>query len=230
MVPQAAPRFSETLPPVEALRAWLRLFVAHIATKQVMSPVLASMVAGPSELYAESGAQVKAAIASLVDRASPVATSGPTSTHSTCCAPWPESPVSVPPPAGRRAPSVSSTSSSPKFGTRPRTDEFKRVLLRLPACRTSTPRRHGDDEGRRCYFRGKRATPSGPVAGRRVGDLLCRRTSLASVRRHRGRLIRGGLGRSDRSPLCQGGAYRPCHRVGWTFRRTIDVSGRAATS
>ena len=66
---QAAPRFSETLPPVEALRAWLRLFVDHIATKQVMSPVLASMVAGPSELYAESGAQVKAAIASLVDRA-----------------------------------------------------------------------------------------------------------------------------------------------------------------
>jgi AcrR family transcriptional regulator len=66
---RAAPRFSETLPPVEALRAWLRLFVDHIATKQVMSPVLASMVAGPSELYAESGAQVKAAIASLVDRA-----------------------------------------------------------------------------------------------------------------------------------------------------------------
>ena len=60
---------SETLPPVEALRAWLRLFVDHIATKQVMSPVLASMVGGPSELYAESGAQVKAAIALLVDRA-----------------------------------------------------------------------------------------------------------------------------------------------------------------
>jgi AcrR family transcriptional regulator len=66
---QAARRFSETLPPVEALRAWLRLFVDHIATKQVMSPVLASMVGGPSGLYAESGAQVKAAIALLVDRA-----------------------------------------------------------------------------------------------------------------------------------------------------------------
>jgi AcrR family transcriptional regulator len=66
---QAAHRFSETLPPVEALRAWLRLFVDHIATKQVMSPVLASVLAGPSELCAESGAQVKAAIASLVDRA-----------------------------------------------------------------------------------------------------------------------------------------------------------------
>ena len=66
---QAAHRFSETLPPVEALRTWLRLFVDHIATKQVMTPVLASMVGGPSGLYCESGTQVKAAIALLVDRA-----------------------------------------------------------------------------------------------------------------------------------------------------------------
>jgi AcrR family transcriptional regulator len=66
---RAAPRFADTLTPVEALRAWLRLFVDHIATKQVMSPALASMVGGPSELYAESGAMVKAAIALLVDRA-----------------------------------------------------------------------------------------------------------------------------------------------------------------
>jgi hypothetical protein len=34
-----------------------------------MSPVLASMVGGTSELYAESGAQVKAAIGLLVERA-----------------------------------------------------------------------------------------------------------------------------------------------------------------
>jgi len=66
---QAAPRLLEALPPVEALRTWLRLFVDHIATKQVMAPVLASLVGGTSELYAESGAQVKAAIGLLVDRA-----------------------------------------------------------------------------------------------------------------------------------------------------------------
>jgi AcrR family transcriptional regulator len=66
---QAASRFAETLPPAEALRAWLRLFVDHIATKQVMSPVLASMVGSPSELYAESGALVKTAIGLLVERA-----------------------------------------------------------------------------------------------------------------------------------------------------------------
>jgi AcrR family transcriptional regulator len=66
---EAATLLAESLPPVEALRAWLRLFVDHIATKQVMSPVLASLVGGTSELYAESGALIKAAIGSLVDRA-----------------------------------------------------------------------------------------------------------------------------------------------------------------
>jgi AcrR family transcriptional regulator len=66
---EAATRLTETLPPVEALRAWLRLFVDYIATKQVMSPALASMVGGTSELYAESGPLIKAAIGSLVDRA-----------------------------------------------------------------------------------------------------------------------------------------------------------------
>ena len=65
----AASRLAERLPPVEALRAWLRLFVDYIATKRVMSPALASMVCGPSELYAESTALIKAAIGSLVDRA-----------------------------------------------------------------------------------------------------------------------------------------------------------------
>jgi AcrR family transcriptional regulator len=66
---KAAPRLAETLPPVEALRAWLRLFVDHIATKQVMSPALASMVCGTSELHAESGALITSAIGLLVDRA-----------------------------------------------------------------------------------------------------------------------------------------------------------------
>src|SRR6516162_1841096 len=31
-------RFSETLPPVEALRAWMLLFVDYIATKQLIAP------------------------------------------------------------------------------------------------------------------------------------------------------------------------------------------------
>jgi AcrR family transcriptional regulator len=66
---EAASRLSETLPPVEALRAWLRLFVDHIATMQVMSSALTSMVCGTSELYAESTALITDAIGSLVDHA-----------------------------------------------------------------------------------------------------------------------------------------------------------------
>jgi AcrR family transcriptional regulator len=66
---EAAAHFAETLCPVEALRAWMRLFVDHMVTKHAMAETLSSLVGGTSDLYAESGAQVKAAIATLVDSA-----------------------------------------------------------------------------------------------------------------------------------------------------------------
>jgi AcrR family transcriptional regulator len=66
---EAASRLSETLPPVEALRTWLRMFVDYIATKRVMSPALTSIVSGTTELYAQSTALIKGAIGLLVDRA-----------------------------------------------------------------------------------------------------------------------------------------------------------------
>ena len=65
----AADRLAETYPPVTALREWLLLFVDYIATKHGMSEVLNSIVGGTSELYSASTAQVKQAIAKLVDRA-----------------------------------------------------------------------------------------------------------------------------------------------------------------
>src|SRR6202035_4132386 len=36
-------KFSDTLPPVEALRAWMLLFVDYIATKQIIAPALNSL-------------------------------------------------------------------------------------------------------------------------------------------------------------------------------------------
>src|SRR5271170_7272569 len=36
----AQQRFAETMPPVEALRAWMMLFVDYIATKQIIAPAL----------------------------------------------------------------------------------------------------------------------------------------------------------------------------------------------
>jgi AcrR family transcriptional regulator len=36
----AEKKFSEGLPPIEALRAWMLLFVDYIATKQIIGPAL----------------------------------------------------------------------------------------------------------------------------------------------------------------------------------------------
>jgi AcrR family transcriptional regulator len=63
----AAYRLAKTLPPVTALREWLLLFVDYIATKYGMCEVLNSIVDGTSD--SASTAQVKHAIAKLVDRA-----------------------------------------------------------------------------------------------------------------------------------------------------------------
>ena len=68
-VAAAEKKFSERLPPVEALRAWMLLFVDHIATKQIIGPALNSLVGGPSKLYEGSRTQIQGAIDSLVKRA-----------------------------------------------------------------------------------------------------------------------------------------------------------------
>ena len=62
-------RFAEALPPIEALRAWMLLFVDHIAAKQIIAPALNTVVEGPSKLYEGSRAQIRGAIDALVKRA-----------------------------------------------------------------------------------------------------------------------------------------------------------------
>lgn len=62
-------KFSETMPPVEALRAWMLLFVDYIAAKQIIAPALNTMVGGSSKLYEASRGQVQGAIEGLVKRA-----------------------------------------------------------------------------------------------------------------------------------------------------------------
>ena len=65
----AARRFADELPPVEALRAWMMLFVDHIGAKQIIAPALNSLPGGASRLYAGSRDQVAGAIDMLVKRA-----------------------------------------------------------------------------------------------------------------------------------------------------------------
>jgi len=62
-------KFAETLPPIEALRAWLLLFVDYVATKQIIAPALNTLAGGPSKLFEASYAQVWEAVRALVKRA-----------------------------------------------------------------------------------------------------------------------------------------------------------------
>jgi AcrR family transcriptional regulator len=62
-------QFVQTMPPIEALRAWMLLFVDYIATKQIIAPALNTLVGGPSKVFEASGAQIKGAIQALVERA-----------------------------------------------------------------------------------------------------------------------------------------------------------------
>jgi AcrR family transcriptional regulator len=65
----AARNFAEAMSPVEALRAWMLLFVDHIAAKQIIAPALNSVVGGASRLYDGSRDQIRGAIDGLVKRA-----------------------------------------------------------------------------------------------------------------------------------------------------------------
>jgi AcrR family transcriptional regulator len=61
--------FAKTMPPIEALRAWMLLFIDYIEAKQIIAPALNTIVGGPSKLFEATGAQVKGAIRRLVQRA-----------------------------------------------------------------------------------------------------------------------------------------------------------------
>ena len=60
---------SAKLPPVEALRAWMLLFVDYIAAKQIIAPALNTLVGGPSKVFESTRTQIQGAIDGLVKRA-----------------------------------------------------------------------------------------------------------------------------------------------------------------
>jgi AcrR family transcriptional regulator len=62
-------KFTETMPPIDALRTWMLLFVDHIAAKQIIAPALNSVVGGSSKLYEGSRGLIHGAIDALVKRA-----------------------------------------------------------------------------------------------------------------------------------------------------------------
>src|SRR5579883_2149784 len=64
----AAQKFAATLPPVEALRAWLLLFVDAVAAKQIIAPALNSLLGDYKQVFEDSHAVVQQALRNLVER------------------------------------------------------------------------------------------------------------------------------------------------------------------
>jgi len=65
----AGPRFAATLPPLEALRAWMLLFIDHVAGKMLIVPAMDTVAGGSSRLIMGSRNLIRAAFAALVERA-----------------------------------------------------------------------------------------------------------------------------------------------------------------
>jgi len=65
----AEQKFAEELPPIEALRAWLLLFVDYIAAKQLIAPALNALLGDPKRVFEASYVRIHEALRALVKRA-----------------------------------------------------------------------------------------------------------------------------------------------------------------
>jgi AcrR family transcriptional regulator len=65
----AEQRFAETMPPIEALRAWMMLFIDYIAAKKLIAPALNTLLGGSSKVFESSHTPIWEAIRALVKRA-----------------------------------------------------------------------------------------------------------------------------------------------------------------
>ncbi|SEF74145.1 transcriptional regulator, TetR family [Bryocella elongata] len=66
---ETADIFDQTLPPIEAVRRWMLLFIDYIATKKIIAPALNNVAGGPQRIFANTGTLIYGAIGKLVNRA-----------------------------------------------------------------------------------------------------------------------------------------------------------------
>ena len=66
---QAQRKFSAELPAVEALRAWMLVFIDYIAAKRIIAPALNAMAGGPSRVFHETTRVMEEAANALANRA-----------------------------------------------------------------------------------------------------------------------------------------------------------------
>jgi AcrR family transcriptional regulator len=65
----AQKRLSAELPGIEALRAWLFVFIDYIAAKKIIAPALDAMAGGPSQVFQQSRVVMEDAANALAGRA-----------------------------------------------------------------------------------------------------------------------------------------------------------------
>jgi AcrR family transcriptional regulator len=66
---EAQRKFSAELPPVEALRAWMLVFIDYIAAKKIIAPALNAMTGGPSQVFEQTRRAMEEAAMALASRA-----------------------------------------------------------------------------------------------------------------------------------------------------------------
>jgi AcrR family transcriptional regulator len=66
---EAQRKFSAELPPIEALRAWLLVFIDYVAAKKIIAPALNAMTGGPSRVFQQSSRVMEEAAHALGSRA-----------------------------------------------------------------------------------------------------------------------------------------------------------------
>ena len=65
----AQKKLSAELPPIEALRAWLLVFIDYIASKKIIAPALNAMAGGPSRVFQQTTQVMEEAANALAGRA-----------------------------------------------------------------------------------------------------------------------------------------------------------------
>jgi AcrR family transcriptional regulator len=65
---EAEQKFTQTMAPTDALRAWLLLFVEAITAKQLIAPALNTLLGDPKKVFETSYAKMHQAIRTLVKR------------------------------------------------------------------------------------------------------------------------------------------------------------------
>lgn len=65
----AQKKLSAELPPIEALRAWLLVFIDYIAAKKIIAPALNAMAGGPSRVFQQTTQVMEEAANALASNA-----------------------------------------------------------------------------------------------------------------------------------------------------------------